>query len=614
VTGAPDRPLRGWLALVDTLRRASGREVADLLVTLGIALVAGVIALALATTTPFRFVENFTYDMREHLGAPPAPKDFIIVKVDEASLDDMSRASPCHCLAPMDKVWLAGVIKTLDDKGVRAVLVDYLIDTWSSEAEFNAFQAQMATVKAPVIVGVDPERRAGVDYKVVRGVHYADARALVNSDYDDIMRRYDPKPGQLFSLAGELARQIGVTPPTEVFDIRYRAPYPNLTRENAGAIGPSYPATYVQFTPAENVRGKIALIGRVSRSAAGDVVLEDDTHTTPLRFKPGHEKGTPGVEIHAHALAQMIAGDRITKADGFRQAMIVLVAALLGAILGRSTQNWWLSIVIVFLGVAASWATAVILYERAAFMAPMTAPSLGFALSFFMVSRLAAAELQSQRAFYSSTLERYLAPQVIDRMVDGRSSVTIGAEEREITAMISDLENFSNLVASLDLATFTEVINEYLGGMLDILWKHEAMIDKMTGDGVIAIFGAPVLYADHADRAIACAQEIDRYAETIREGMIARGIAFGHTRMGISSGLAMVGNFGSEQRFNYTAYGETMVVAARLEAANKTFNTRILFSGATLALARNRDVPVRPVGEIDLKGVPRPIAAYTIAT
>jgi adenylate cyclase len=157
------------------------------------------------------------------------------------------------------------------------------------------------------------------------------------------------------------------------------------------------------------------------------------------------------------------------------------------------------------------------------------------------------------------------------------------------------------------------VINEYFDGIIDLLWKHEAMIDKMTGDGIIAIFGAPVPSEDHADRAIACAREIDTYALAIRQKMIARGINFGYTRMGLSSGIGLVGNFGGERRFNYTAYGEVVVIAARLEAANKTFSTRILFSGDTLRLAK-REVPIIPVGEIDLKGVPMPIPAYTTPT
>jgi adenylate cyclase len=96
----------------------------------------------------------------------------------------------------------------------------------------------------------------------------------------------------------------------------------------------------------------------------------------------------------------------------------------------------------------------------------------------------------------------------------------------------------------------------------------------------------------------------------IRRRMIGRGITFGHTRMGISSGTGLVGNFGGERRFNYTAYGEVVVIAARLEAANKTFGTRTLVSRAPLRLARP-ERPVVPVGEIDLKCVPVTIPAYT---
>ena len=311
-----------------------------------------------------------------------------------------------------------------------------------------------------------------------------------------------------------------------------------------------------------------------------------------------------------HALAQMVDGDSVRMPAWWLVAAIVLVSAVGGALLGRSTQKWWVSVAIVLATILVGSVGAFALYAYAAFMAPMTAPTLSFAFGFFILSRLSAAELQNQRAFYSSTLARYLAPQVIDRMVGGQEQVKIGAEEREITVMISDLENFSTLVASLPLETFEGVINEYFDGVIDILWKHEAMIDKMTGDGIIAIFGAPVPTTDHADRAIACAREIDAFGLDIRGRMIERGIKFGYTRMGMSSGIGLVGNFGGERRFNYTAYGEVVVIAARLEAANKTFGTRILFSGETLRLAK-QEVPIRPVGEIDLKGVPLPIPAYT---
>ena len=178
--------------------------------------------------------------------------------------------------------------------------------------------------------------------------------------------------------------------------------------------------------------------------------------------------------------------------------------------------------------------------------------------------------------------------------------------------MVSDLENFSNLVATLPVDTFATVINGYFDGLIEILWKHEAMIDKMTGDGLIVLFGAPVAFTDHADRALACAREIDVWAEDYRRRMLEAHGIFGHTRMGLDSGVGLVGNFGGERRFNYTAYGEVVVIAARLEAANKTFGTRILFSAETLRLAPDAG-DTRAVGEIDLKGVPIPISAYTTA-
>jgi len=600
------------LRLVQRLREAGGKHTADVVVTLVVAALTAAAATWLSTTLPLRFVENLTYDFRQAYGAPPAQRDFVIVKMDDAASQAMAESSACHCLAPIDKAWLGDLIASLDAKGVKAIAVDYLLDTWSSPEEFADFERRIAGVRAPLIAVVDPARKPGVDFPVSKKVLYSDARALMHVDVDDVIRRYDPHPGAYFAFATRVAQAVSNRPlPRKPFDIRYRQPDPSVQAENAGAIGPSYSAAFVSFLPEPLLKGKIAFIGSVTRSATQDSDSpKEDMHTTPLRYRAGHTQGTPGVEVHVHALSQMLAGDRVLRAGPIWDALMALTAALAGALLGRSTQRWWMSIGIVMLGAATLLLSAFMIYDRLALMLPMTTPLLSFAFGFFVLSRLAAAELQNQRAFYSSTLERYLAPQVIDRMVDGREEVKIGAEEREITVMISDLENFSTLVATLPLDTFSEVINEYFDGVIDILWKHEAMIDKMTGDGIIAIFGAPVASTDHADRAIACAREIDAYALEIRERMIGRGIKFGYTRMGLSSGIGLVGNFGGERRFNYTAYGEVVVIAARLEAANKTFGTRILFSGDTLKLAKN-DIPIEAVGEIDLKGVPVPIPAYT---
>jgi adenylate cyclase len=604
--GLAGRLAAGYAAL----QRRGGGWIA----VIAVAVAATAVALYLNKTTPIRFVENLTYDLRVSAMAPAAQPDFVIVKMDDEAMNAMRDASPCHCLAPINKVWLADLIAELDKKGVRAIGVDYLLDTWASDQEFKDFVAHTASVRAPVIAVVDPAFKPGVDFPVAPKLRYADARALTRTDYDDVIRVYDPMPGKTPALSSEIANAIGVKPFKGQFPIRYRRADPTQSEENKGALAPSYSAAFIPFVPEKALKGKIAFIGAVTRSKGADSdTVKEDMHATPLRFTPGHHDGTPGVEVHVHALSQMMAGDKIRVPGPVWLALIVFAAALGGAALGRSTNRWWVSIAIVLLTIVGGGAAAFAVFHFWAIVAPVAAPSLSFAFAFFVVSRLAAVELQNQRAFYSSTLERYLAPQVIDRIVEGSAAVKIGADQREITVMVSDLENFSNLVATLPLEVFSKVINGYFDGLIEILWKHEAMIDKMTGDGLIVMFGAPVALPNHAERALAAARDIDIFGEQYREQMLAEHGIFGHTRMGLDSGIGLVGNFGGERRFNYTAYGEVVVIAARLEAANKTFGTRILFSEETLRLA-GQDVigEYRAVGEIDLKGVPLPIAAYTL--
>jgi len=179
--------------------------------------------------------------------------------------------------------------------------------------------------------------------------------------------------------------------------------------------------------------------------------------------------------------------------------------------------------------------------------------------------------------------------------------------------LATDVEDFSVLVGRCPPALFAEIMNGYFDGVIDILWKHEAMLDKLTGDGLIAMFGAPIDQPDHPSRAIACAREIDRFAETYRQKVTReKGVPFGRTRIGIHSGEALVGNFGGQKRFNYTAYGEVVVIAARLEAANKQFESRIM---ASLETARIAGVAgeARDVGAVQLKGVAAAIPAVSIA-
>ena len=123
-----------------------------------------------------------------------------------------------------------------------------------------------------------------------------------------------------------------------------------------------------------------------------------------------------------------------------------------------------------------------------------------------------------------------------------------------------------------------ELLNGYLAGMTSIVFTHEGTVAKIVGDALHVLFGAPGEQPDHSQRAVACALDMDAFSQSFRDDWREKGIALGVTRIGINAGPAIVGNFGGGRFFDYTAYGDTINIAARLEAANKQLGTHICVS------------------------------------
>jgi len=205
-------------------------------------------------------------------------------------------------------------------------------------------------------------------------------------------------------------------------------------------------------------------------------------------------------------------------------------------------------------------------------------------------------------------LARYFSPSLIDLWTAESEGVNLGAQRRDITSMFTDIASFTTLVEGLPPDTIGPLLNDYLTGMTEIVFDRGGTLVKIIGDALNVLFGAPTDQPDHAERAVACALDLDAYAEAFRVRWEDKGVAIGRTRIGIHSGPALVGNFGGGRFFDYTAYGDTINIAARLEAANKQLGTRICVSGSVVE--RIAGFRGRPVGNVLLRGRSEPLPAY----
>ena len=207
-----------------------------------------------------------------------------------------------------------------------------------------------------------------------------------------------------------------------------------------------------------------------------------------------------------------------------------------------------------------------------------------------------------------ASLSRYFSPNLARSLAADANALAPGGERREIATLFTDIAGFTPLVESLDPRQLASLLSGYLEGMTEIVFAHEGTVAKIIGDAIHVLFGAPGDQPDAASRAIACALALDARSEDYRLEWKARGVPLGVTRIGVHAGPAIVGNFGGGRLFDYTAYGDTINAAARLEAVNKQLGTRICVSAA--AAERADGFLGRPVGDLVLRGRKEPMRVF----
>jgi adenylate cyclase len=350
--------------------------------------------------------------------------------------------------------------------------------------------------------------------------------------------------------------------------------------------------------PPDALKDKIALVGATATGIY-------DLRVTPFSGV------APGLEIQATVMANILQGDFL-RTPGAGPLPLLLLVAVLGAILGlaltRLSALWGLAaalgLAVLYAGVnfhlfTRGWQLELFypLVEIGGVYAGVTA------WRFFSEEK---ARLRLKQAFQS-----YVAPAVVEEIIRHPERLRLGGERRELTILFCDIRGFTALAETLEPEALVTVLQDFLNPMSEIIVKHGGTLDKYMGDAVMALFGAPLALADHAARAARAALEMANALQRLDRDWAAKGRPRLSIGVGLNSGVVAVGNMGSDRLFDYTAIGDNVNLASRLESLNKYYGTEILVSAHT-AQVLGQDFILQEVDLVQVIGKKQPLAIYEL--
>ncbi len=380
--------------------------------------------------------------------------------------------------------------------------------------------------------------------------------------------------------------------------LRFRGPSQTHRAFNAAAIIQSELACQAGTPPAidpAEFRDKYIFFGTTAPGLF-------DLRSTPI------SSVYPGVEIHATLLDNLLELDSLREVPTGWVIGLTLLLTLLAAGSSRICRSGLQILALAIPILLLPWVLGCAAYDRGYWL-PMVVLWAGSLPALIAILGVNYAVEGRQKRYLKSAFRQYLSPIVIDQLVAHPERLRLGGELKELTIFFSDVQGFTSISEKLDPQQLTEFLNTYLTGMTNIILEEGGTVDKYEGDAIIAFWNAPTDQADHAQRGVRAALRCQALLSEKRGEWAARYGSEIFMRVGMNTGRVVVGNMGSDQRFDYTFLGDAGNLAARLEGINKKFGTYYIVSEAT----RNRlgsDFRGREISRITVVGRREPVRIF----
>ncbi|MGM0508814.1 MAG: CHASE2 domain-containing protein [Fusobacteriota bacterium] len=350
----------------------------------------------------------------------------------------------------------------------------------------------------------------------------------------------------------------------------------------------------------DKIKNKIVLVGYTD-TAKGLY----DSRPTP------YDGNIPGVEIHATAIQNLIDQKYLRRITiGINIIILTIFGILLTLILSTKRFSFVITNILVVFLILIYMIFSQILFNYGIWI-PVFYPIITYFGMYLILTVINYFGEELEKKKIKDAFNHYTNPKLIDELLKNPDKLKLGGERKEMTAFFSDIQGFTSISEKMDPTELVEFLNRYLSKMTDIILDNDGMVDKYEGDAIMAIFGAPLDLKDHALKCCYSALEYQKKLSKLRKIWKKEGLPEILVRIGINTGDMLVGNMGSENRFDYTAMGDEVNLASRLEGANKFYGTYIMISENTYEKVKD-SVEVRELDIIRVKGKEKPVKVYEL--